>query len=155
MAILRDIAKGINNLLTIKSKDTISSKEFNRRIKNLEKRGYVNLGGDFIKLSNVGRNFLEHHDICDICVQPVKWDGVWRIIAYDIPDKMKGQRDYFRKKLKEAGAYQVQKSMWTTPYECKEKIAIFAKRIGINNYVIYLTTDKIPNQKKVMKIFGI
>lgn len=155
MSMLRDIAKGINNLLTIKSGSKLSPKEFNRRIKNMEKRGFINLGGDYIKISNRGKEVLEYKELSNIGTPLREWDGIWHIIAYDIPDKMKGQRDILRRKLKEAGAYQVQKSMWALPFECREKIAIFSKRIGINKHVIYLTTDKLPNQDEVKGHFGI
>lgn len=86
--------------------------------------GYIILSGDVVKLSNKGKKILKTGEIFDFQIKVSEWDGIWRVVAYDIPEKYKLQRNYFRKKLKAVGFRQLQHSMWVVPYECREEIAI-------------------------------
>lgn len=128
---------------------------FKRKIKRLEEKDLIYLGGDKIKLSEKGKELLGRIAADDIEIRKTEWDGIWRLVAYDIPNEFKQERDYFRKKLKELDFYQIQKSLWAIPYECQEEIAIFAQSICVAPFVIYMTTDKIPNQSKVKEAFDI
>ena len=38
-----------------------------------------------------------------------KWDGKWRIVVFDIPEKKKAAREALRKKLKDLGFVELQK----------------------------------------------
>lgn len=40
-----------------------------------------------------------------------KWDGIWRIVAFDIPEKLKVNRNSFNFKLKELGFIKYQNSV--------------------------------------------
>ena len=51
--------------------------------------------------------------------------------------------------------YQTQKSLWVYPYECKEEIAVICKNLNILPYVIVMTTEKLPNEEKMVAHFGL
>ncbi|OHA60815.1 MAG: CRISPR-associated endonuclease Cas2 [Candidatus Vogelbacteria bacterium RIFOXYD1_FULL_51_18] len=53
---------------------------------------------------------------------PVRWDGLWRIVFFDIPEKFRERRDAFRNFLKQLGFIEIQKSVWVHPYPCKDQI---------------------------------
>ena len=91
----------------------------------------------------------------EINIKKDEWDGIWRIVAYDIPDDIKKERDYFRKKLKSLGFKELQKSMFVVPYKCREEIAVLSQSLGISPYVMHLTTEHLPRQKAMIKEFGI
>lgn len=40
------------------------------------------------------------------------WDGKWRVVIWDIPEKRRMARDLLRYKLKQLGFSQLQKSIW-------------------------------------------
>jgi DNA-binding transcriptional regulator PaaX len=128
---------------------------FKARLHNLEQKGLIILGGERIALSSKGQELLDKIEREDITLDGTKWDGVWRMVAYDIPNEHKKERDYFRAKLKQLGFCQVQKSLWAIPFECKEEIAVFAQSLGVAPFVIYLTTDNVPNQEKMKSRFGL
>lgn len=45
-----------------------------------------------------------------------KWDGLWRIVVYDVPEEKSAERNYLRRRLKELGFRLWQKSTWITPF---------------------------------------
>lgn len=50
------------------------------------------------------------------------WDGRWRILFFDVPEKRKDARDAVRAYLRRWGFLQVQKSVWLTPWPCDEHV---------------------------------
>ena len=54
--------------------------------------------------------------------KPAKWDGEWRIVIFDIPERFKKAREALRKKLKDLGFIKLQESVFVFPYECENEI---------------------------------
>src|SRR3990167_2508641 len=76
------------------------NKGLQKLLKNLEKKRYITLGGEKIKLTNQGRKLLKEIYFSEITIpKPKKWDGNWRLVAYDIPEIYKKSRDYLREIL--------------------------------------------------------
>ena len=73
--------------------------------------------------------------------KPASWDGKWRIVMFDFPEKDRGFRDVFRDKLKKLGLLQFQKSVWVYPYECEDEIDFVAERWGVAKYLTLLTVQ--------------
>jgi len=128
---------------------------YKQRINRLKNKGFIYLSRDKVKLTKKGLNYLKILDLDKIKIKSEKWDGIWRVVSYDIPDKCKKERDYFRNKLLELGFKKLQESMFVIPYKCKEEIAALAQCLSLSPYVIYLKTDKIPNQSKYIRRFGL
>src|SRR3989339_850710 len=53
---------------------------------------------------------------------PPKWDGEWRIVIFDIPERFKKAREALRKKIKDLGFVKLQESVFVFPYECEDEI---------------------------------
>lgn len=151
--VLRKIAKGANNLLEFK---VSNGRNHQRSLDRLEKKGLILLGGEEIKLTRKGIQTLRNIDKFEIRLTvPEKWDGNWHLVAYDVPEKLKYTRNYFRKKLIELEFTKLQGSLWLYPHNCKEEISILAKSLNIENYVMYLNTDFVPNQNKYLKKYNL
>jgi len=78
-------------------------------------------------------------------IPPRKWDGDWRIIIFDIPEKYRHARWALRKKLMDLGCYQIQKSVWTHPFPCDEEIEFLKDFFEIKPYVYILLTKNMPH----------
>lgn len=120
----------------------------------------IYLSGERIELTKSGLELLKQIQVEDIVInrwqdRPEKWDGVWHLVCYDIPEPFKNKRDCFRRKLIESHFYQIQLSLWVCPYDCKEEIAIVAQNLGIAPFVAYLNTDHLPEQAKLVKHFDL
>src|SRR3990167_8111483 len=114
---------------------------YRRSFRNIYDKNLIYLSGEKVKLSEKGRKLLDIVQSEEIKIKKHDWDGIWRIISYDIPEEKKKERDYFRRKLAELGFHELQKSMMVIPYECKEEIAVLAQNLGISPYVMHLITD--------------
>ena len=101
----------------------------------LKKKGLIELrreGNDVaISLTKEGRKRAGKYQIDDLFIErPKKWDGKWRVVAFDIPAVSNLIRNIFRRKLKELGFYRLQQSIWVFPFECKEEIRFLREFLG-------------------------
>ncbi len=82
-----------------------------------------------------------------------KWDGKWRMVAFDIPEKFKVGRDTLRRKLKKIGFCELQKSVLVTPYDCKNEIEMLVKYFELNRYVRFGVLESVDNENYFKKFF--
>ena len=74
-----------------------------------------------------------------------KWDGKWRIVIFDIPNKYNRARDFLRDKLRDLQFVQMQKSVYMCPWECFKEIDILRKAFRVQKYVSLITAVDIEN----------
>lgn len=72
-----------------------------------------------------------------------KWDGKWRIVIFDVPEKRRTERDLLRENLKKWGFIAWQQSVWVTKKDCLKPLSNFIKSVGISDWVIVLESDKV------------
>jgi hypothetical protein len=82
-----------------------------------------------------------------------RWDGHWRIIIFDIPERLKYEREWLSRKLKEIGMYQLQKSVYVYPFECKNELDFIIEYFGLRPYVRFGLLKEIDNELHLRKIF--
>lgn len=82
-----------------------------------------------------------------IIANPAKWDGYWRLIIFDIPEKFSGARKALQRKLAEMGCYQFQKSVWAHPFPCEEEIEFLKDFFNVHQCVFVLLTKDMPHGK--------
>lgn len=128
---------------------------YQRSFRNAYDKNLIYLSGEKVRLSEKGHKILENIEREEIEIKNHEWDGVWRIVSYDIPEEEKNERNYFRRKLRSLGFEELQKSMMVIPYECKEEIAVLAQNLRISSFVMYLITDHLPRQREMIKRFDL
>ncbi len=107
-----------------------------------------------IELTEKGKRVLKEVDISELKnKKPVQWDGLWRIVIFDIPESQEYGRVALRNKMKEVGFYQLQKSVWAFPYECEKEIELLVEVFDINSFVNFITAKKIKDDEKLKKYF--
>ncbi len=84
-----------------------------------------------------------------------KWDGYWRIIIFDIPEELQYIRRIFCRKLKEIGMYQLQKSVYIYPFECKDELDFIIEYFNLRPYVRFGLLQEIDNELHLRKIFDL
>ena len=84
-----------------------------------------------------------------------KWDKKWRIIIFDIPEKIKKKRDVFRADIKRAGFIMLQNSIWISPFGNFDNIQKLVKEYRISKYVVFIVADEISNDFLYAKSFNI
>jgi len=87
--------------------------------------------------------------------KPAKWDGEWRIVIFDIPEKLKKAREALRIKLKELGFLELQKSVFVLPYECENEINFIMEIFLIRPFVRFVRTKSFTNEEQLKIKFGL
>ena len=82
-------------------------------------------------------------------IKPEKWDGRWRVIIFDIPEKSRRIRRIFQRKLLEIGFYQLQKSVWVHPFPCEAEVEFLKDFFGVKSCVDILIVPQMPNGKVI------
>ncbi len=75
--------------------------------------------------------------------KPTRWDGLWRMVMFDIPESKKKARDALSLKLKIIGLKPLQKSVFVSPYDCKEEIEFIAEIFEIKPYIRYILAKDV------------
>lgn len=116
--------------------------DYKREMKKLEKKGYTALTktpeGFVVKLLKKSTKRLQTILIEDV-VLPIshKWDGKWRLYFFDIPEKHRAARDYLRRKLKDLGMFNVQRSVFVYPYDCRQELDLISDYYQVSEYGSY------------------
>lgn len=84
-----------------------------------------------------------------------EWDGKWRIIIFDVPEKERGKRDSFRAFLNRLKFFQLQESVYLTPYPCETEIAYLREYYGLGKKVQVLVTTGLEDDGAYRAYFGL
>ena len=108
-----------------------------------------------ITLSKEGKKLAGKYQIDDLRIpKPKKWDGRWRILIFDIPDKHKVKREALRGKLKELGFFQLQKSVWVCPYNFQNEVEILRNFFSLSRSEMQIIlANAIENDREARKFF--
>ncbi|MBI4080276.1 MAG: hypothetical protein HY430_00730 [Candidatus Levybacteria bacterium] len=128
-------------------------------IKRLRKIGVIDEavedGETVFKLSQKGREKVLKYKLEALALQKEKWDGKWRLVVYDIPKGKKNQADAFRRLLKKLQLLQLQKSVYLTPYACRDEVDFLKSLYSIEEHVTLLTISGIEHEVSYKKYFGL
>lgn len=128
-------------------------------LRRLEKKGYIRSLGEKnawkFELTKEGREQLEKKTIEAIVIpKPVKWDGKWRMVIFDIPEKYRQARDGLRGKLEHIGFQYLNLSVWVHPFECRNEINAIVEYYGVGKYVRYAIVDLFDGMDVMERKFG-
>ena len=79
------------------------------------------------------------------------WDGTWRVVIFDIPEKERKYRWALRDKLTRLGFGKLQKSAYISPYPFLNSVNHFGCELGIRQHLRFLEISKIDNEKKLVE----
>jgi DNA-binding transcriptional regulator PaaX len=148
------VAPNIVQLLKLDNRD--KKYRYRKSLSKLFDDNIIYLSGDQVILSDAGKKLLKQAQSEEIVFpRHEDWNGVWHLVCYDIPESRKAERDFLRRKLDDAGFYQIQLSLWVYPFDCKEEVAILAQNLGVAPFVAYLNTDYLPNNERLVEMFDL
>jgi len=109
-----------------------------------------------ITITEKGKKKLMIYELDNLEIKkPNKWDGVWRIVTFDIPEKQKMARDALRNKLKELGFSQLHKSVFVFPYPCLSEIQFIEEIFQIGPYINFIEAKTITDDKWLRSKFNL
>jgi len=123
-------------------------------------KGYANWtergGKKFLRITPKGRKALalEQAKVA-LSDQKKRWDGRWRMVAFDIPERRRGVRSRLRAVMREIGFVRLQDSVWVYPYDCEDFIALLKAELKIGKDVLYAIADTIEHDKDLRRHFNL
>lgn len=110
-------------------------------IARLREKGFIekqkNEGKIIFKLTDLGRDWIMKNQSED----QIEWDGVWRLVVFDIPEKHRRVRNILRRRLKEWGFTVWQKSVWATKKPLTDALRKLIKDLKVEDWVLVIESD--------------
>ncbi len=129
-----------------------------RAKKELVKKGLLvvedSLHGKVMRITELGKSALERELLIAKRVD-TKWDGKWRVIIFDIPEKRKLTRDKLRYSLVSVGFIKIQNSVWVYPHPCENLISLLKADFKIGKDVLYLIVDQLEGDSYLQEQFNL
>jgi DNA-binding transcriptional regulator PaaX len=113
-------------------------------------------GQQVLTLSEEGERRVLQFDLDKVMIKrPRKWDGYWRLVLFDIPEKYKLGREALRSKLKQLGFFQLQKSCFIHPFDCRSEIIFISEIFEVSPYVNYVLVKELEGSNQLLKHFNL
>lgn len=109
-------------------------RSFDQAVGRLSKQGLIvktqGLNTPILKISDEGRLSMEAYLRPDKCWNK-KWNGIWYILMYDVPEADRSYRNVLRQFLKHQRMGCFQKSVWVTPRDIRPEYADLEKAAAV------------------------
>ena len=123
-------------------------------LRRLEKKGFIEKGimedEVCIRLTEIGveefkrRQLLEKEkSILKIGNKSERWDKVWRVVVFDIPEKNKRIRHVLREALKLLDFWPLQKSVWISKKNYTKELRRWVRELGLSSYILIFETKDL------------
>lgn len=127
-------------------------------LRNLRKQGFIQkVGNDQYLITPKARRHKKILDAEETEWDQKGWDGKWKIVIFDIPEKQKYMRNIFRGFLKRKGFIRLQNSVFVSPYMNYEILDFVRRELKISRYVNFLEAKSadIEDDSKLRKKFDL
>jgi len=120
-----------------------------RPLYQLRKKEYISMKVDRsgevrLTATNRGRAIARAMEAAMLSIRrPRQWDGIWRVVIFDVPNAKSANRIAFSQRLKTLGFRMIQKSVWVFPHECKKELDVMKKFYDIEKHVLYIESHSV------------
>ena len=97
-------------------------------------------------LSSAGKRLALTYDLDNLVIPRQLWDKKWRIVIFDIPEKLKPVREILRFHLKRMGLRELQQSVFVLPFECSKEVEYLIEFHNVRRFVRYIEAQYIDNE---------
>ena len=140
----------------------VSRKSIQVTLRRLEKKGYIQKGlvedEICIKLTESGYKILngkrmrrQERRLLDIKPSQKRWDSLWRVVIFDIPEINKKIRQALRESLKMLEFWPLQKSVWVSKNNYTKELKSWVEDLGLSKYILIFETKDIGIKTKETK----
>lgn len=113
-------------------------------------------GKKFLRITQKGRKaFALEQAKVTLKNQKKKWDGRWRMVIFDVPEKRRRVRARLCAVMREIGFARLQDSVWVYPYDGEDFIALLKAELKIGKDVLYAIADTIEQDKNLRRFFNL
>ena len=109
-----------------------------------------------VEITKDGQKRILKYSIEELAIEkPRVWDGLWRMVSYDIPKKLKQQRNIFREYLQLWNFLSIHESMYLHAYHCEKQIEFLREYLAVGKYTRIFIVSKIENDRQFRDFFGV
>ncbi len=87
--------------------------------------------------------------------QKRKWDGQWRMVVFDVPERRRKIRNRLCAFMKSVGFIRLQESVWVYPHDCEDFMTLLKAELKIGRDVLYVIANHIEQDAALRKKFGL
>lgn len=142
------------------AKDSRERQRIKQALKQLEAKKVISRrivkGRERYVVTKYGKDRIDKYLMADLNIpREQQWDGRWRILMFDIPEKNKGgriRRDVSAQ-IKIIGMHQLQNSVFISPWPCYEQLNLIANYFKVKKYFVYIEADIYEGTDNLLKKF--
>lgn len=139
------------------SLDDYFPSEIKRVASRLIRKGHVRKEetpeGWIIKITNKGKSEILKFRLEEFKPKKDKWDGLWRLVFFDIEEVNRRKRDMLRKYLKKLGLKQMQESVWVGPFDISSEVKYLREVLDISHGVKMGVMKELENDEDLKEWF--
>lgn len=123
-------------------------------LQRLIDQGLLVVSDGSVRLTAKGESALSLLEASEFHIKtPRRWDGRWRVLIFDVPERKRQLRVRLTATLRSAGFVRLQDSVWVHPFDCEDMFQLFKTELGIRSEVLYIIADTIENDAKLRQHF--
>lgn len=130
-------------------------------IAQLEKQKYVSIkensdGNTTVYITKKGLRRALSYNLDSMHIsKPKQWDGKWRVVIFDVPERHHRLRDAFRHRLRQLNLYLLQESVYVFPYPCFDEVEFLRELFDVSFSVRYLLVEKIEEDAALRRYYDL
>ncbi len=140
-----------------KPRNTRERDRIKRSVLRLERHGLIsrrNTSDDGFVLTDKGEEKAKRYKLASMKIErQKKWDGKWRIVMFDVPEKKKQARRSINLALRKLGCVQYQKSVFLTPFPCKTEVDFVGECFDVRQNIRLIIAENIEGGNILKKTF--
>ncbi|MFH1855121.1 MAG: CRISPR-associated endonuclease Cas2 [bacterium] len=132
--------------------------QYHSSLQGLEKHGYIQkINKNQFLISPKAQRKIRKIKNEQIKWDKKKWNGMWIIVAFDIPEPQKNERDAFRCAIKREGFIRLQNSVFVAPFADLGELSRLRVDLKIEEYVTFFQAKSCETEddSKLKKRFGL
>lgn len=97
-----------------------------------------------LQLSVKGIHRLQRVQIDTVSLsEPATWDGMWRMVTYDVPRAQSAKRRIFTAQLRRLGFVMVRESVWFHKYPCFDQVSELARYCNLQRSITLAEVSRL------------
>lgn len=136
-------------------------KRLSQNLKRLKKQKLVKIyqEGEYqvVKITQKGKARALKYKLEEMEIKkPKSWDRKWRLVVFDIAEKLSSARNFFRRQLRQLGFFPLQESVFVYPYPCFDQIEFLRYVFNLGEEdVRYVVAQEIEGEEELKDYFDL
>jgi len=154
-----NVAQVFGKMYNKRSDRRTQEREARALLHYMKRQGIVQIveaDGEYrLDITQKGRSRLVRRQLDTLSIPaPTRWDGKWRIVMFDIPQRHDLARRALTARLQMLGFVLLQRSVWVHPFPFFDEIEVIKDAFPeITPYILVAEADRLNVHSKLLKIF--